>query len=169
MSQKNFLSNRVTNETNLSYLFGRSHWLKSTLMTLLGHLEQVGSWGLQIWEPNFLQRLSEEGKGQLRSPGVWDHRLGQGAESTRLWPDMAATSPSQHSPDFPVRIPVAYHCHGLQEAHSNLLQPLPTLLHSQGMFIWDPGDLLACPSRSIAWYTLQTLSSSGLGLPKAWL
>ena len=43
MSQKNFLSNRVTNETNLSYLFGRSHWLKSTLMTLLGHLEHEDS------------------------------------------------------------------------------------------------------------------------------
>ena len=42
MSQKNFISNRVTNETNLSYLFARFHWLKSTLMTLLGHLELGG-------------------------------------------------------------------------------------------------------------------------------
>ena len=161
MSQKNFPSNGVTNETNLSYLFGRSHWLKSTLMALLGQLAQVGSSGLHVWEPNFLQRLSEEGKGQLRSPGVWDHRLGQGAER----PDsdlhgLSATSPSQYSPDFPLRIPEAHHCHGLQGAYSNPLQPLPTLLHSQGMFIRDPGDLLACPSRSIVWYTLQTFRNS---------
>ena len=168
MSQKNFLSNGVTNETNLSYLFGRSHWLKSTLMALLGHLAQVGSSGLQVWEPNFLQRLSEEGKGQLRSPGVWDHRLGQGAERPGSdLHNMPATWPSQYSADFPVRIPAALHCHGLLEAYSNPLQPLPILLHSQGMFIRDSGDLLACPSGPIVWYTLQTLSSSGLGPPRS--